>query len=78
MTLTKLKMEREYDVVLFRRSGDIQYSSTAAQLLAQVADHNASHKGDSIVLVHSLFEPDTGTTTHINTIAGVYGSEKEA
>ena len=75
MTLQKLKEEYGFEAGLFRRAGDIHYFGTSAQLLAEVAKYNEEHKGDSCVIIHSMFESPEDEEHCIMTRVniGVYG-----
>jgi len=75
MTLHKFKMAYGFDVGLFRRSGDINYFGSSSQLLEEVAQYNEQHKGESSIVIHSMFESEKdGVKTGITRInIGVYG-----
>jgi len=75
MTLNKLKSEYGFEVGLFRRSGDINYFGSSKQLLEEVTKYNDEHKGESCVVIHSMFESEKdGQKTGITRInIGVYG-----
>lgn len=73
MALRQLKEKHDFTVGLFRRSGDINYFGPSSQLLQEVQEYNETHAGQSIVIIHSMYQnPDTGKNTRIN--IGVYGN----
>lgn len=75
MTLKLLSKKYDYQVGLFRRSGDINYYGSAQQLFEEVSEHNKVNDGKTTIVVHSLFEADPGHRCRIN--LGVYGNSLE-
>jgi hypothetical protein len=75
MTLKLLSKKYNYQVGLFRRSGDINYYGSAAQLFQEVHEHNKASEGKNTVVVHSLFEAEPNARCRIN--LGVYGNSLE-
>ncbi|GAX24907.1 hypothetical protein FisN_2Lh178 [Fistulifera solaris] len=75
MTLKLLSKKYNYQVGLFRRSGDINYYGSAAQLFEEVREHNKANEGKNTVVVHSLFEAEPNARCRVN--LGVYGNSLE-
>mmetsp|Transcript_20116 Transcript_20116/g.29630 ORF Transcript_20116/g.29630 Transcript_20116/m.29630 type:complete len:243 (-) Transcript_20116:148-876(-) len=53
MTLHQLKRKYDFQVGLFRRSGNTCYWGSAEQCLKEVAEYNATHEGESCIIIHS-------------------------
>jgi len=75
IALNILKKEYGFTLGLFRRSGDINFYGTSAELLAQADAYNAEHEGKSRVVIHSLYDAVPGK--HIRMNIGVYGTDME-
>jgi hypothetical protein len=79
MTLQQLnRKHKSFMVGLFRRSGEINYFGSSKKLLEEVKAYNVAHEGESCIVIHSMFEPDSkeGTETRVN--IGVYGNNLAA
>jgi hypothetical protein len=74
MTLNLFKRKYGFQVGLFRRSGDINFYGSPAELLEQVNTYNTENEGKSRVVIYSMFEPKAGRT-RMN--IGVYGNDLE-
>jgi hypothetical protein len=79
MTLSQLnhKYKSDFMVGLFRRSGDNTYFGPADQLMEEVTAYNTANEGKSVIVIHSMWEPDGADGkkrgfTKIN--IGVYGN----
>jgi hypothetical protein len=72
MTLKLLRQQYGFSVGLFRRSGDINYFGTPAELFESVQQYNVTNEGKSRIIVHSLFERKKQGVVRVN--IGVYGN----
>jgi len=74
MALQIFKKTYGFQVGLFRRSGDINFYGTAAELMEQVGKYNTENEGKSRIVVHSMYQPEPAKT-RLN--IGVYGNDME-
>ena len=75
MTLHKLKEKYGFTVGIFRRSGDNTYHGSSEELLQKVAAYNKENDGKSLIVIHSIFQPEGKPYTKVN--LGVYGTSLE-
>ncbi|EEC51929.1 predicted protein [Phaeodactylum tricornutum CCAP 1055/1] len=75
MTLQLLRDKYAFTLGLFRRSGDINYYGDAQSLWKQVDEYNFANEGKIRIVIHSMYEAETGDRVRIN--IGVYGTDME-
>ena len=75
MTMQLFQKQYGFENALFRRSGDINFYGSAAELFEQVQAYNEENDGTSRIVIHSYYEITSGTRCRIN--IGVYGNDME-
>jgi len=70
-----LSKKHNYQVGLFRRSGDINYYGGSVDLISQVEEFNEANDGKMTIVIHSMYEPIEGAHTRVN--IGVYGNDMD-
>lgn len=79
MTLNRFRQHFGFKVGLFRRSGNINFAGSSAELFEKVEAFNEANEGRCRVVIHSVVQPDDKNdgpaTCRIN--IGVYGNDME-
>ena len=74
MTLQIFKKEFGFTKGYFRRTGDINFLGSSAELMKQVREYNSENEGKSRIVVHSMYEP---AENHTRMNIGVYGKDMD-
>jgi ATP-grasp domain len=79
MTLNRFRQHFGFKVGLFRRSGNINFYGSAAELFEEVEAYNEANEGKCRVVIHSVVQPDDKNDgpalCRIN--IGVYGNDMD-
>jgi len=75
VVLQKLHQVYNFQVGLFRRTGDIYFYGSSEELMQQVDAYNKENEGKSRVVILSMYEAEPGKVVRMN--IGVYGNDMD-